>query len=89
MNKRQKEVYERWLASYDYSLYDAYDRFSEAKAEAWKYCEERKKEKCGHGLKVIGANSCFFSAGFEFEEEGANKFMYITHTDDYVWEVEE
>ena len=83
----KKAIYERYRKSDNYCLWHVYERFSREKEKAWEYCEELLKKKDGHGLKVIGANTCFFSAGFEFEENGKNKFMYITHANDYEWEV--
>ena len=71
------------------SLHDAYGRFSNAKAEAWRYCEDLMNMYDGEGLKVIGANSSFFSAGFLFEEDGKKKLMYITHGGDYKIDLEE
>lgn len=39
-------------------------------------------EKRGSWLKVIGANNFYFSAVFEYEEDGKRMFMYITHGSD-------
>lgn len=89
MNKRNREIAGRYEASTVHSLYEAYDRFSSAKERAWRYCEDLCKKRGGHGLKVLGANSSFFSAGFMFEEEGKQKLMYITHGGDYVIEMED
>ena len=82
MNKREREAYERYLRSDMLTLYDAYDRFSRAKEEAWEYCKTLKDQKAGRGLKVIGASTHFFSAGFLYEEDGKPMFMYITHGSD-------
>ena len=79
MNKVNENILRAYNWSDKLNLYMAYGRFSEKKAEAWEHCEELCKEKHGWGLKVIGANSSFFSAGFMFEDEGVRKLMYITH----------
>lgn len=88
MNKRESKAYRMYKSSDMYSLYDAYGRFSRKKAEAWEYCERLCKEKDGRGLKVIGASTSVFSAGFEYEEDGKPMFMYITHTADTPIEIE-
>ncbi|MBQ1296758.1 MAG: hypothetical protein IIY21_22125 [Clostridiales bacterium] len=89
MNKRDRKIVEAYEWSDKGSLYGAYRSFSQRKAEAWEYCERLYKEKGGHGLKVIGANSSFFSAGFMFEEDGRKKLMYITKGDDRVIDLED
>lgn len=89
MNKKMRKAYTSYLMSDRYSLYDAYGSFSKKKAEAWEYCKKLKEKYDGKGLKVIGANSNFFSAGFLYEEDGKKKFMYITHGGDYTTEIEE
>lgn len=87
MTKAQRGHYEMYCRSTDYSLYDAYGRFSQAKANAWEYCENLMREKDGRGLKVVGHNCNVFSAGFIFEENGKEYFMYITPTRDEVIEI--
>lgn len=63
-----------------YELRDAYGRWSYAKQKAWEHCKDLCYEYHGRGLKILGANSSFFSAGFLFtdEETGAEKVMKIT-----------
>ena len=87
MTKRMKEAYERYLNSNNYNLYYVYNYFSSAKAEAWEYCKELCKDYGGSDLKVIGANSNFFSAGFTFTEDDIDKFMFITHGGNYIAEI--
>lgn len=84
MNQRDRKILTRYHMSDKLNLWMAYSSFSREKARAWDYCEYLCKEKGGTGLKVIGANSSFFSAGFMFEEDGHEKFMYITHGGDRV-----
>ena len=88
MNKKDRQIVRAYEWSDKYSLYRAYKSFSQAKAEAWEYCEALCEKKGGRGLKVIGANSSFFSAGFLFEEDGRKKLMYITKSDDRVIDLE-
>lgn len=83
MTKRMEKAYTSYKMSDKLNLYHAYTSFSKAKADAWEYCKELCEKKNGRGLKVIGANSSFFSAGFTFDEDGYHKFMYITHGGDY------
>ena len=82
MTKRDKAIVEAYKASNKGNLWFAYKSFSKAKAEAWDYCEALCKEKNGEDLKVISANTSFFTAGFLFEEEGRDYLMYITASDD-------
>lgn len=83
MNKKDTEILRSYERSSTHNLYEAYGRFSNKKAEAWGYCEELCKKHDGKGLKVFGANTNFFSAGFLFtDEEGNECLMYITHTND-------
>lgn len=80
---------ESYKISTDYSLRDAYGRYSRAKEEAWDYCKELMHKFDGYGLKVIGHNCHTFSAGFMFEWDNITMFMYITPTRDIAVEVEE
>ena len=89
MNKEQHKIYMRYLLSDKHNLYEAYDSFSSKKAEACEYCKKLCSEKNGRGLKVIGANTSFFSAGFLFEENGRKKLMYITKGYNRVIDIEE
>lgn len=84
-----RQHYPAYVRSTDYSLGDAYGRYSSAKASAWRYCEELCEKHSGWGLKVIGHSSHFFSAGFKFAdpETGVVMFMYIAPTFDQSVEV--
>ncbi len=79
MTKVNKAIVDAYHWSDKTNLYMAYGSVSAKKVEAWNHCKELCEQKNGWGLKVIGANSFFFSAGFMFEEEGVTKLMYITH----------
>lgn len=82
-----KSKYQEYLKSTATSLYDVYETFSPRKAEAWQYCVDFMRKKEGHGLRVLSANTYMFTAGFEFEENGTKKFMYITPSSDVEVEV--
>lgn len=72
---------ERFDRSQAYSLSDVYGRYSHAKAQAWKNCENLYNKLGGYGaMKIISHNSNFFSVGFRFvdAETGVLKFAYIT-----------
>ena len=79
--------YSAYKRSTTYSLDSAYGTYSSAKARAWRYCEELMQEHNGYGLKVIAHNCHTFSAGFMFEQDGKEMFMYITHARDTAVEV--
>lgn len=80
--RRAKKKIVDYEMSDKHNLWDAYGSFSEGKRDAWEYCQKLCKEKNGSGLKVIGSNTSFFTAGFVFEEDGQKKFMYITKGSD-------
>lgn len=83
MNKRDAEILRNYEKSSTHNLYEAYGRFSNRKAEVWKYCEQLCGKHGGKGLKILGANTSFFSAGFLFTDEDGNEcLMYITHAND-------
>lgn len=83
MNKKDTEILRSYERSSTHHLYEAYGRFSDKKAEAWEYCEELCKKHDGKGLKILGVNTNFFSAGFLFTDNDGNEcLMYITHTND-------
>ena len=68
------------------NLWQAYDRPSQAKENAWNYCETLQAKYNGFGLEVITKNTCVFTAGFLFEdpETGVLKFMHITPSYDTI-----
>lgn len=87
--RRSKRKIKDYNWSDMYSLWDAYNSFSQAKEKAWEYCKELCAKHGGRGLKAIGANSSFFSAGFIFDgDDGKQKFMYITKNYDVVCDYE-
>ena len=78
-------AYRRWQNSSDTCLYHAYERFSQAKTNAWEYCERLEAEFNGTGLRIISYNSCVFTAGFTGvdPDTGEVMFMFITKTKDW------
>jgi hypothetical protein len=70
----------KYRTSSDYSLSSVYGRYSDAKARAWRYCEQLCAKHNGWGLKVLSYNTFMFTAGFLFEdpETGVVQFMFIT-----------
>lgn len=89
MNARMRRAYDNYKRSYNYDLWDVYTTFSRAKRDAWEYCENLCYKYNGHGLKVIGANTMQFTAGFEYEDDGKPMFMYITKASDTSAEIDE
>lgn len=81
--------YADYLRSSATDLSHAYDRYSTAKAQAWRYCENLMEKHDGWGLRVISHNCFMFTAGFMFTdpETGVLKFMYVTKTSDTAVEV--
>ena len=88
MNKRLTSAYKRWQESDMDSLWKAYAHASKDKWEAWDDCRKTCFALGGRDLKVIGANTYVFSAGFVFEKDGVQKFCYITKSGKEIAEVE-
>lgn len=61
-------------------IYDAYDRPSREKVNAWEYCKRVCAEMGGYDLLIAAKNTFNFSAVFKFEdaETGAHCYGYIT-----------
>lgn len=78
MNKKYRSVYDSYLRSYLYELWDLYKNYSHYKYEAMEYCKRKCYELNGYDLKIIGGNSSTFSVGFRFEKNGIEYFGYIT-----------
>ena len=79
--------YDAYLKSTTCELSQAYGRYSPAKLKAWNYCKELMWDLQGHGLKIISHNGYQFTAGFMFEENGKEMFMYISKAHDIAVEV--
>ena len=61
-------------------IYDAYDRPSRAKVNAFTYCKQLCNDRDGFDFCIIGHNTSTFSVGFKYygKETGALCFAYIT-----------
>lgn len=70
-------------------LEDVYTTYSKAKQHAYDYCLRLCAKYNGHEFRIISANTCSFSVGFEFEhpETGLLMFAYITKDYNSVTEV--
>ena len=83
MNQRDAAIIRRYEESNMYNLNDAYGSYSREKSEAWDRCRVwhynyRDKADFRGPLKVIGANTFKFSAGFTYSRLGETYFVYIT-----------
>ncbi len=78
ISKFMKQKYRDYCMSDMYSLYDKYQRPSNAKHRAWDHCEDLCKEYNGHGLRLVGGNSMQFSAGFLCDINGEPSYVHIT-----------
>lgn len=90
--KKSKEAlkhYESYCRSRDYYLSDVYGRYSQAKANAWEYCERLAQENEGSGLKVVSHNLNVFTAGFEFMKDGELCYCHITPSKDIYYPIEQ
>jgi hypothetical protein len=74
--RKQYDMYNR---SNEYDIWDAYNRPSYRKERAWEACERDCENHNGYGLKVVGHNTCTFSAGFMFNDDDGRKiYCHIT-----------
>lgn len=91
LNKEEYRYQEMYNSSSDTCLAHAYGSYSSAKADAWRYCEDKCREYDGRGLKVLSHNTYMFTAGFEFDnpETGAVALCIITPSKDFAFEVDE
>lgn len=70
------------------SLYQCYDRPSQAKQNAFEYCLELVRALGGENYGIIGYNCNAFSFGFTFTNDyGVECFAYITKDYNRYWEV--
>lgn len=90
MTKSQAQrAYSAYLRSSDYSLDEAYGRYSKAKANAYEYCRAREEEFDAYDGVITGHNTCAFSYGFTGLCEGKRYFVYITKSNDYAIALED
>jgi hypothetical protein len=85
--RRALSHYDAYKRSTATSLRDVYGTYSRAKDEAWDYCKELMYKFNGYGLRVISSSRYMFTAGFMFEEDGKEMFMYISPSRDIAVEV--
>lgn len=79
MNKRMKNVYERYQQSTDYTLDSVYGKYSIYKTRAFEHCQYLMDKDKGFSLKIISHNVQFFTCGYEYiDEKGKRFFCYIT-----------
>jgi len=90
MNKRQAAIVDSFERSNMTELYHAYHSASARKMQAWEDCKKiyAEHETRISTLRIIGANSFQFSAGFEFTapETGEVRFCYITKNGVEEWD---
>ena len=84
-----KQFYKNYYNSYCYDIFDAYDRPSYRKVNAFEYCKDLMHQYNGHGLKITGFNTCTFSAAFVGVVEGVKHLFYITPSYDYIYPLED
>ena len=90
MNKRQAAIVDSFDRSNMTELYYAYHSVSARKMQAWENCKKiyAEHETSISTLRIIGANSFQFSAGFEFTAPttGEVRFCYITKNGVEEWD---
>jgi len=69
--------------STNYSIYDAYERPSRKKVNAWDYCKKLCEKYKGSNLKVVSFNTFIFTAGFTFTDPETKEEMYMHITPTY------
>ncbi|MBO7211247.1 MAG: hypothetical protein J6V44_09645 [Methanobrevibacter sp.] len=77
MNKRQKQIFERYKNSTRTSLRDCYDSFSKDKEKAFKSCMQICSEHEGTRPRIIRSNYYTFNFGFVFKNNSSLYFKYI------------
>lgn len=86
--KTMRNAYANYKVSMMCELYDCYNSFSKAKANAMEYCENLMHELNGRGLRIISYNQNVFTVGFIFtNEDGRECFAYITRDYDRYMEL--
>lgn len=78
--QRAQAIIRAWLRSDTYSLWQAYERCSQAKERAYEYCLSLEREMNGEQGCIAGYN-CFY---FSFAFKRGNDLVYITHCADYI-----
>ena len=76
--KKEEKILERYYDSDIYGLDYAYERASVYKYRAERAILDEMNEKGGFGYRILGYNSCTFSCGYIYEENGQKHFVYHT-----------
>ena len=86
-NATMANAYHRYKMSDTTELWQAYEKPSYNKQNAFNYCKKLQADNNGYNLRIIGFNCHNFSVGFMFEKDGKKHFAYITKTYDRYCEV--
>ena len=81
--KKARTMYEKWLSSSDYELYDVYRSYSGAKARAFEYCRERERELNSLNGVIASHSIMMFTYAFTCSYEGVEYLIYITPSHDF------
>ena len=81
--ERAQRIFKAWLNSWCSTLREAYDRYSDKKADAYEYCLEREREFSSTDGYITGHSTCAFSYAFSGYCEGKKYLIYITKDYDY------
>lgn len=80
----RKISYRQYVHSYrNTKLEDVYGRYSNAKARAFRYCEELCRELNGYDLCITAHNTMTFTVGFEFPHPETGEVCVAKITRDY------
>ena len=80
MNKRITAAIEKYNNSTACELRQVYKSWSDKKQEAFNNCRKACVDQGGHGLRILSANTSFFTVGYTYTDSSDNThFVYITH----------
>ena len=86
--ERARHILRAFERSSDVELCDVYGRYSNAKANAYRYCRDREREFGSYNGVITGYNTCTFSYAFTGFAEGKHWLIYITVAGDYAIDYE-
>ena len=78
--KKAQQLINNYLCANASTLYECYGSHSQAKENAFDYCEGKRQEFNGWGRRVCTYCTCFFTYGCRV---GDHDLIYITPTHDY------
>lgn len=85
--KKGNELYERWVESFVYDIFDAYERPSRVKINAWRQIVDDAEQFGGSCPVVCGKNTMVFSAAFSYYD--INETLIVRYyTRDNIYEIE-